>query len=150
VLLTSRYQRVSVSAPLFHITACPPKPRLVDLSILNAGWSSSGIEHPLLSETDFPKTVAPDFQLIPHTHAEEIDPLYLFACHWRGNSRKNPVLPGKFWQPLTVLIATLALTPAPCSTLRAIWVAAVKALARSMYPNESNPTRLKQARLRQT
>jgi hypothetical protein len=84
VLLTNKYQRVSSSAsiPFLHETLPQPKPHLLgDHSNLATGWSASLIDVP---------SAAPDLQPCPQTHAQEIDPLYLFACHMAWEREEEP------------------------------------------------------------
>ncbi|MFZ0859484.1 MAG: Crp/Fnr family transcriptional regulator [Candidatus Sulfotelmatobacter sp.] len=58
-----------------------PKPLLGDHSNLATGWSTSVIERPLFG---------PDLQPDPQTHSQELDPLYLFACHLAWEQQEEP------------------------------------------------------------
>ena len=60
-----------------------PKPQhssAGDHSGLTTGWSTSRIE-PLAAESTVKNLNGPDLQPRPQTHPQEVDPLYLFACH---------------------------------------------------------------------
>lgn len=60
-----------------------------DHSNLTTGWSASLIE-PLPSETPVRNLNSPDLQPSPQTHPQEVDPLYLFACHLEWEQREEP------------------------------------------------------------
>ena len=84
MLLTNKYQRVSSSAstPFLNEALPLPEPRLLgDHSNLAAGWSTSPIIGP---------SPVPDTQPSPRTHAQEIDPLYLLACHMAWEQEEEP------------------------------------------------------------
>jgi len=84
VLLTNKYQRVSSSASTPFLNEAPllSKPHLLgDHSNLATGWSASRIDVP---------AATPDLQPNPQTHAQEIDPLYLFACHMAWEREEEP------------------------------------------------------------
>ncbi len=96
MLLTSKYQRViaSSSGHLLDPAVAAPKPclgerYLGDHSNLTTGWSTSLIDPP--RDTCSRNLVAPDLQPSPQTHPQEIDPLYLFACHlaWEHGEEPN-------------------------------------------------------------
>ena len=70
-----------------------PKPYLGDHylgdhSNLTTGWSTSRIDPP--SETSFRTLTNPDLQPSPQTHPQEVDPLYLFACHLAWEQAEEP------------------------------------------------------------
>lgn len=84
MLLTNKYQRVSPCASSPFLNEAPPLPKphhLGDHSNLATGWSTSPIEPPLAS---------PDLQPSPRAHPQEVDPLYLFACHLAWEQQEEP------------------------------------------------------------
>jgi CRP/FNR family cyclic AMP-dependent transcriptional regulator len=95
VLLTSKYQRVSASSSghLFDPPAPAPNPHIgdhyLDHSNLTTGWSTSRIDLP--NETSSRNLVNPNLQPSPQTHPQEVDPLYLFACHLAWEQGEEPI-----------------------------------------------------------
>lgn len=91
MLLTSRLQRVdaSFSSRLLETPAPAPKPHIVgDHSNLTTGWSASPTE--LSPSESVVRNPNLDLQPNPQTHPQEIDPLYLFACHLEWEQREEP------------------------------------------------------------
>jgi CRP/FNR family transcriptional regulator len=61
-----------------------------DHANLTTGWSTSLPEPPFLAEAAVRNLNSPDLQPGPQTHPQEIDPLYLFACHLEWEQREDP------------------------------------------------------------
>lgn len=86
MLLTSRLQRFDAATTGRLLGSAVPvlKPHRVpgsDDSNLTTGWNSSPPEPLLPHEAGFPNVAGPDVQPSPQAHPQEVDPLYLFACH---------------------------------------------------------------------
>lgn len=84
MLLTNKYQRVSSSASGPFLDEAPPLPKqhhLGDHSNLTTGWNAFPICEP---------SAVADSEPRPQTHAQEIDPLYLFACHIAWEQEEEP------------------------------------------------------------
>ena len=146
VLLTSKYQRFSsgVQSPLLESAAFAPKPHLADHSNLATGWSTSPIEPALLSETVLPKPADPDLQPSPRTHPQEIDPLYLFACHLAWEQREEPSAAWDLLAAARVRTVIRVLMPEPCLPVPAISRRPVKAPRRVEPLDESELRRWRQ------
>jgi len=120
VLLTSQYQRVSVSSSAHllepAVPAPPPYPSdhyLGDHSNLTTGWSTSRLDP---TEPSSKNVVNPDLQPSPQTHPQEVDPLYLFACHLAWEQEEEP---GAGWELLAAAQSSHADTRAHARALLA-------------------------------
>ena len=135
VLLTSRLQRVDAnsSSRLLETPAPAPKPhhcwrsfqpdhrleRIADgvFTHIQRNLSLDFQPNPQPTPSPTPRSPQPN----PQTHPQEIDPLYLFACHLSGSRRKSRAPPGSCWPPPRVRTAIPVPTPVPCSPVRTIW-----------------------------
>ena len=110
MLLTNKYQRVDASSVAQLLETPAPKPHLVgDHSDLTSGWSTSpstslstslsalSSTWPSTSPSTSPADLSSvdrnqnlDLQPAPQTHPNEIDPLYLFACHLEWQQQEEP------------------------------------------------------------
>ena len=96
MLLTNRVQNLTpcvVGRDLETSLGLPKPPRrraVGDHSDLPSGWSTSSPEQPLFPETGATDWAGLALEIVPATHPQEIDPLYLFACSVEWERREEP------------------------------------------------------------
>lgn len=85
-----------------------------DHSDLTIGWTASAFDQPLPGETGVRAAVLPSLQPIPATRPQEIDPLYLFACHLEWEQQEEP---SAAWELIAAAQSSNADTRAHARTL---------------------------------
>ena len=95
VLLTGKHQRITANpSDQFLVAAAQPPPphfRIIgDHSNLTTGWTNSGMKRTFASTSEPANLSSLDLGTAAQGHPQEIDPLYLFACHLEWEQREEP------------------------------------------------------------
>jgi CRP/FNR family cyclic AMP-dependent transcriptional regulator len=120
VLLTDRRELIGSSASSQFLPAALPVPKpqhssAGDHSGLTTGWSTARIE-PLAAEITAKNLNSPALQPIPQTRPQEVDALYLFACHLEWEQQEEL---GAGWELIAAARSTHAETRAHARALLA-------------------------------